>query len=49
MEVSGLTGEGLNQLLETISLMADVAELRAERHGSAYGYILESKVLKGLG
>ncbi|GJJ12277.1 hypothetical protein Clacol_006518 [Clathrus columnatus] len=49
VEVSGLTGQGLEQLVETISLMAEVAELRAERSGPIYGYVLESKVLKGLG
>jgi translation initiation factor IF-2 len=47
--VSGLTGEGLNDLTETISLVAETQELRAERSGDIHGYVLESKVRKGLG
>lgn len=49
MEVSGLTGQGLDQLVENLSLMAELAELRAEKGGTVHGYILESKILKGLG
>lgn len=49
VEVSGLTGQGLDQLVENISLMAELAELRAETSGAVHGYILESKFLKGLG
>ncbi|KAH7889835.1 hypothetical protein F5I97DRAFT_1800872 [Phlebopus sp. FC_14] len=47
--VSGLTGQGLSDLVETLALMADVMDLRAERDIPAVGYILESKVHKGLG
>ena len=47
--VSGLTGKGLNDLVETISLIAETQELRAERDGNIQGYVLESKVRKGLG
>lgn len=49
VEVSGLTGRGLPDLIETLALMADVMDLRAERNCSAVGYVLESKVQKGLG
>ncbi|KAF8512881.1 initiation factor 2 [Hysterangium stoloniferum] len=49
VNVSGLTGKGLDELVETISLVAEMADLRAERKGDAFGYVLESKVLKGLG
>lgn len=49
VHVSGLTGEGLPQLVETISLVAEMKDLRAEDTGPAQGYILESKVSKGLG
>lgn len=47
--VSGLTGQGLDQLVETISVIAEMQDLRAERDGKIHGYVLESKVHKGLG
>ena len=47
--VSGLTGKGLDELIETISLVAETQELRAERNGDIHGYVLESKIRKGLG
>ncbi|EJF66017.1 initiation factor 2 [Dichomitus squalens LYAD-421 SS1] len=47
--VSGLTGQGLDQLVETISALAEMQDLRAEREGMIQGYVLESKVTKGLG
>ncbi|KAJ7168273.1 hypothetical protein C8R43DRAFT_876998 [Mycena crocata] len=49
VEVSGLTGKGLPDLVETLSLMAEIQDLRAEPDGTAFGYVLESKVVKGLG
>lgn len=49
MHVSGLTGEGLPELVETISAVAEVQELRAEQEGPVYGHILESNFHKGLG
>ncbi|EJD05785.1 initiation factor 2 [Fomitiporia mediterranea MF3/22] len=49
VEVSGLTGHGLGELVETISLLAELQDIRSEAEGPAYGYILESKVQKGLG
>lgn len=49
VEVSGLTGHGLPQLVETLSAMAELHDLRAEKQGPIQGYILESKVHKGLG
>lgn len=49
VHVSGLTGDGLPQLVETISLLAEMQDLRAETTGQMQGYVLESKVLKGLG
>jgi len=47
--VSGLTGKGLDDLVETISLIAETQELRAERDSDIQGYVLESKIRKGLG
>ena len=49
VEVSGLTGHGLSDLVETLSAIAEVQDLRAEREGPIQGYVLESKVHKGLG
>lgn len=49
VEVSGLTGKGLDELVETISTLAEMQDIRAEAEGPAQGYILESKVQKGLG
>ncbi|KAJ7090291.1 P-loop containing nucleoside triphosphate hydrolase protein [Mycena belliarum] len=49
VEVSGLTGKGLPDLVETLSLIAEIQDLRAERDGMVFGYVLESKVVKGLG
>ena len=49
VEVSGLTGRGLDNLAETISLVAEIQDIRAEADGPAHGYVLESKVTKGFG
>jgi translation initiation factor IF-2 len=49
VEVSGLTGQGLPDLLETLSAMAEMQNIRAGGTGHAQGYVLESKVHKGLG
>ena len=49
VHVSGLTGEGLPELLETLSLVAEMQDLRAEHAGLVHGHILESNVQKGLG
>ncbi|KAK7023967.1 translation initiation factor IF-2 [Favolaschia claudopus] len=49
VEVSGLTGQGLPDLVDTISLISEIQDLRAETDGKVFGYVLESKVVKGLG
>ncbi|KAH9842715.1 initiation factor 2 [Rhodofomes roseus] len=49
VQVSGITGQGLDQLVETISALAEMQDLRAEREGLVQGYVIESKVQKGLG
>jgi translation initiation factor IF-2 len=49
VEISGLTGQGLDTLVETISAMAEMQDLRAEQDGQVHGYVLESNVRKGLG
>ncbi|KAI0065483.1 initiation factor 2 [Artomyces pyxidatus] len=49
VEVSGLTGKGLDDLMETISAVAEVQDFRAERDGKVHGHVLESRQQKGLG
>jgi translation initiation factor IF-2 len=49
IEVSGLTGKGLPDLVETLAIMADVIDLRAEQDCPTVGYVLESRMHKGLG
>jgi translation initiation factor IF-2 len=47
--VSAHTGEGIEDLLEAVSLIAEVAELTAPITGPATGVIVESRVEKGRG
>ncbi|KAG7086642.1 hypothetical protein E1B28_002583 [Marasmius oreades] len=47
--VSGLTGQGLPEFVETLSAIAEMQDLRAETDGPVHGHILESKMHKGLG
>jgi translation initiation factor IF-2 len=47
--VSALTGEGVESLLETITLQAEVLELAAPAHGQATGVIIESRLDRGRG
>ncbi|KAG8829277.1 hypothetical protein FRC17_006847 [Serendipita sp. 399] len=49
VEVSGLTGHGLDNLMETVSLVSELMDLRAEPKGTAVGYVLESRNEKGFG
>jgi translation initiation factor IF-2 len=47
--VSARTGVGVDQLLDSILLVAEVLELRAPRDGLASGIVIESSVEKGRG
>jgi translation initiation factor IF-2 len=47
--VSAKTGQGIDQLLETLVLQADVLELKAPTTGLAAGVVLESTLEKGRG
>jgi len=49
VQVSGLTGEGLGDLVEILSTVAEVQDLRAEQTGPAQGHVIESNLHKGLG
>ena len=47
--VSARTGDGIDNLLTTIALMADIAELKANPHKSATGLVVEAKLDKARG
>ena len=49
VEVSALTRMGLDKLLETILLQAEVLELKAARDGRAEGLVIEAKLDRGRG
>lgn len=49
VKVSGFTGEGLEDLIETVAFQAEILELTAENDGSAEGIVLESSLAKGHG
>jgi translation initiation factor IF-2 len=47
--ISAKTGLGINDLLDYVLLLADVAELKADPSGHAIGAIIEAKVAPGRG
>jgi translation initiation factor IF-2 len=49
VNVSARTGQGVDELLDTILLQADVLELKAARDGMAAGVVIESSMEKGRG
>jgi len=49
VEVSAKTRQGIDELLEMISLVAEMQELRADPTRKARGYIIESEIDKGRG
>ena len=49
VECSAKTGEGIDNLLETILLVAEVEELTARYTGNAEGVVIEAKLDKGKG
>ncbi len=49
IEVSAKTGQGINTLLESILLQAEVLELKAAQDGPAKGIVIESRIDKGRG
>ena len=48
-EVSGLTGDGVDNLLEMILLQADMLELTANPARRANGYVIEAELEQGFG
>ena len=49
VQVSAQTGDGIDKLLEAISLQAEVLELKAVAEGPAHGVIVESSLETGRG
>ena len=49
VEVSAKAGTGIDELLETISLQAEIMELKAPTDGAAQGVVIESRLDKGRG
>ncbi len=49
VHVSALTGEGIDSLLESIQLQAEIMELRENPKGPAEGIVIESKIEVGRG
>ncbi len=49
IEVSAKTGSGIDRLLESIQLQAEVLELRAPRNAPAKGVVIEARLDKGRG
>jgi translation initiation factor IF-2 len=49
VNVSALTGEGVDNLLDAISLQAELMELKATEQGLAKGVVLEASLDKGRG
>ena len=49
LEISALTGDGVTSLLEMISLVAEVEELRADPEAEAFGVVVESILDKRAG
>ncbi|MCB0416997.1 MAG: translation initiation factor IF-2 [Bdellovibrionales bacterium] len=49
VNVSAKTGAGIDKLLESVLLHAELLELKAERKGPARGVVLESRMEKGRG
>ena len=49
VNVSARTGDGVDKLLESVLLQADVLELKAPRDGLAAGVVIESSMEKGRG
>lgn len=47
--VSGLTGEGLDDLIEALVLQSEVMDLRADEKAQAEGIVMDARMEKGVG
>ena len=48
-KISALNGDGIDNLLDSISLQAEILELKASKNGPAAGTVIESSLDKGRG
>ena len=49
VSISALKGQGVDELLESVALLAEVMELKASRRGPAQGVVIESRLEQGRG
>jgi len=49
IHTSAITGEGMDTLVETLSLEAEILELKADPSAPASGYVIEAEMNPGLG
>ena len=49
LKVSAKTGEGVNQLIESLILQTEILELEAPVEGAASGFVIEARLDKGRG
>lgn len=49
IECSGITGQGIDDLLETLITVSDLHEYRANPEGPAFGHVLEARKTPGRG
>lgn len=49
VNISALKGEGLDKLLESILLLAELHEIKGNKKAKAHGYVLECRVEQGRG
>ena len=49
LDVSAMTGQGIDNLLEAISLQSELLELSAPAEGAAKGVVIESRIDRGRG
>lgn len=47
--VSGMTGEGVDNLIESLTLQTEIMELRANANDLAEGIVMDARVEKGIG
>ena len=47
LPVSGLTGEGLDELIEGLVLQSEIMDLRADESASVEGIVMDARVEKG--
>ncbi len=49
LKVSAKTGEGIDELIESLILQSEILELKAPKEGAASGFVIESRLDKGRG